>query len=279
MITALLLPLVLGAVELPRTQTITLESKQTGETYEILVALPRDHGSRAEPFPVIYTLDAAYSFAIARNVVEHLSDRGGLPPAIVVGIGYPGGIEGEGWLRRYRLQRTRDYTPVKSAEGYGGSVQDVSGGGEKFAAFLEKELVPLIDSRFRTAHGDRAVIGHSYGGLFASWVMIAHPGLFTRAVIVSPSLWYDDRYLFRLEKERRPKTDRRLPANVFFAVGSREATKDRDMVADLKSFARQLTDAKYEGLRVRTRVFEDETHDSIFPAAMSRGLRDVFDQR
>src|SRR5439155_209040 len=136
-------------------------------------------------FGTVYLLDAEYSFAIVRNVVEHLSDRQGLPPLIVVGVSYPGGIEGDGWKRRYRLQRTRDYTPTQSAIGYPDGVQDVSGGATAFLTFLEQKVVPSIDRRYRTQPSNRVIVGHSYGALFGLFATLTRPALFSGAVLVS----------------------------------------------------------------------------------------------
>ena len=63
---------------------------------------------------------------IARNVVDHLSEREHLRPAIVVGVGYPGGVDRES--DDYRFNRARDYTPTHSPEGgYGAKWQTAVG--------------------------------------------------------------------------------------------------------------------------------------------------------
>lgn len=111
-------------------------------------------------FPVVYTLDAAYSLLIARNVTDHLSERDHLREVVVVGIGYrdqePGRTAG------YRRNRTRDYTPTFVRDGgYGPELQKTSGGGPKFLEALETEIVPFIDRHYRTDPGERVLVGHS----------------------------------------------------------------------------------------------------------------------
>ena len=88
------------AVSLPRTSLHLIESKANGVAYKLYVSIPRPYEQSKERYPVIYLLDADYSFAIARNVVEHLADRDHLRRAIVVGIAYAG-------PDRYRANRTR----------------------------------------------------------------------------------------------------------------------------------------------------------------------------
>jgi tetratricopeptide (TPR) repeat protein len=71
-----------------------------------------------------------------------------------------------------------------------------SGGGEKFAAFLEKELIPHIDSLYPT-EPYRMLIGHSFGGLTVVNILINHPGLFNSYLAIDPSLWWDNQKLLK----------------------------------------------------------------------------------
>ena len=120
--------------------------------------------------------------------------------------------------------------------------------------------------------GPIVLVGHSYGGLFTSWVAFTSPTLFSHYLIVSPSLWYDGRFMFGLE-EAFSKKHRELPARMFFSVGANEGNAERDMVRDLERFARQVERRGYAGLTTHAHVFDDENHNSVFPSALSRGLR------
>jgi hypothetical protein len=77
-------------VTLPRTETRLLHADEVGVEYKLYVSLPRDYASGDRHYPVVYLLDADYSFAIARNIVEYLSDWGNLEPLILRGIAYGG---------------------------------------------------------------------------------------------------------------------------------------------------------------------------------------------
>ena len=251
-------------LSLPDTQVHFLTARANGVEYKIYVSVPHDYAEAKSAYPVLYLLDADYSFPIVRGIVQHLSDRQRLRQLIVVGIAY-GGPE------QYRLNRTRDYTPrFTPTGGYGPEYQKVSGGGPKFLQFLREELIPWVDGHFRTVAGERGLVGHSYGGLFANWVLLTASDTFSHYIIVSPSLWYLDRFMFGLEKKASPS-----PARVYLAVGAREGNGEHDMVVDLRRMAAAL--AKRKQLTVRREVFDDETHDSVFPTAVSRGIRFVFE--
>jgi hypothetical protein len=258
-------------VALPRTEVRALPSREVDAQYKLYVSLPRDYETADRDYPVVLLLDADYSFAIARNVGEHLSDRGDLPEAILVGIAY-GGPEA------YRMNRTRDYTPTHvPSGGYGPSYQAVSGGGPKFRAFIAHELIPFLEREYRVS-SRRILVGHSYGGLFATWVALTEPDLFSGYVIVSPSLWYDDGLVFRVEAAAAGSRSN-WPARAYLTVGDREINRQHDMVADLRRLASTLENRHYSDLHLRWKVAEGETHNSVFPGGLSDGLRFVLEGR
>jgi len=258
-------------VSLPNTELRALSSVTTGIGYKLYVSLPGDYEATGRSYPVVYLLDADYSFAVARNMVEHLSDRGHLKQAILVGIAYDG-------PDAYRMNRTRDYTPTYvPTGGYGAAYQTVSGGGPSFLDFIVTELVPFVAREYR-ASSERYLVGHSYGGLFATWTALTAPDFFDGYVIVSPSLWYDEGMIFDLE-ERVAESRIDWPVRLYLTVGSREINQQHDMVADLRRLAATLEGREYARLRLAWDVAEGETHNSVFPRALSNGLRFVLEGR
>lgn len=260
----------------PNTEVIALRSKQTGANYQLFVALPPDYRTSKKTYPVVYMLDADYSFALVRNIVQHFVEREDLPPMILVAIAYPGAASDRAV---YRMNRTRDYTPAYAPDGgYGAEYQKVSGGGPKFRAFIATELIPLIERRYRADISDRTIVGHSYGGLFGTYVLFTQPGLFKRYILISPSLWYSNRIALTME-EAAAAAGMRPDARVFFAVGSQENQPaiNRAMVDDLSELVAKLKSRNNPRLVVRYRIYEGETHNSVFPGAVTRGLLTVFD--
>lgn len=259
---------------LANTEVHRVVSGKTGVTYELLISLPPGHGESARTYPVVYMLDADDSFALVRNVVRNFTTRGHLPEMILVAIAYPGaGLSREAYMRN----RTRDYTPVHAPDG-GAEFQSVSGGGPKFRAFIAGELVPFVETNFRADAHDRTIIGHSYGGLFATYVLLTEPTLFKRYIIVSPSLWYANRIVLTMEAAAAA-AGQKPDARVFFAVGSLENQRanHRAMVDDLGGLVGKLKARRYPRLIMRHKVYDGETHISVFPGAVTRGLLTVFD--
>lgn len=167
-------------------KTDSLTSKILGEKRYIWVSLPADYNEdifTRRNFPVIYLLDGNANFQVVNGMIRQLSGLNGnltLPESIVVGI--------------LNTDRTRDLTPSHAAS------DPTSGGGERFAQFLEKELIPYIDSTYHTAPFS-TLIGHSFGGLTAVNILINHTNLFNAYIAIDPTMGWDDRKL--LEQSRQ----------------------------------------------------------------------------
>jgi predicted alpha/beta superfamily hydrolase len=191
---------------------------------------------------------------------------------IVVSIGYAYDPEDK---HAYRLNRTRDYTPAHADKGgYGPAYQKFSGGGPAFAAVIEKEILPLLRARYRIDEEERVFIGHSYGGLFGAYLLLEKPALFKRYILVSPSLWFNEKMMIRAAEKARPF---KRKTYVYMGVGAWENQAGLYMmVDDLNAFAAALKARDDPNLVMETRVFEDETHASIYPAVLSTGMRHLY---
>ncbi len=147
-----------------------IKSETLDETREIYVYHPPDMEESSNKYPVIYLLDGHSLHNICAGFVQHYSNRDRIPRAIVVGIA--------------STDRLRDFTPTERIAyngEYGG------GGATKFLKFLSDELFPVIEERYST-RDYRVLMGHSYGGLFASYALSARPELFRAYLACSPWL-------------------------------------------------------------------------------------------
>lgn len=262
---------------IPNTEVRSIKSGITNINYKLYISLPRSYKQENSQYPVVYTLDADYSFAIAHNTVEHFVDRRDLPKMIVVSIAYFGANQD---LTLYRKNRMRDYTPTKASMGICGVGQKIKkglGGSEKFLSFISSELIPFIENNYRVKKQDRTIVGHSAGGLFGTYALFTRPSVFQRYILVSPSLWWDDKMVFKLENNYAAN-NASLKANVFYSIGRWENPKICPMVSQMKQFVDKVKSRKYQGLKIKSHVFPSETHNSVFPAALSRGLRVVFNK-
>jgi hypothetical protein len=231
-----------------------------GAVYRISVALPSSYDSTTNRYPVLYALDANAGFALLAQTYRLLRVDTATPELLLIGIGYEGAPE------QRRAQRLADLTPTRLAD------QPGTGGSAEFLAFVADVLVPYVDATYRTVVGDRAIHGHSLGGLFALYALLHRPEVFQRYIATSPSLWWDDAVVFAHEA-RLAESDSPPTGSVFLSVGSREP---EDMRAHFAPFFDRLRSREYPGLSVDAEVLPDEDHLSVFGRSFIRGLRSVY---
>jgi predicted alpha/beta superfamily hydrolase len=119
------------------------------------------------------------------------------------------------------VDRRRDYTePSKVPEEQ--KAFPTSGGSAKFIAFIEKELQPFIQKKFRTT-SSKTIIGQSLGGLLATEILLTKPSLFNKYIIVSPSLWWSNANLLQSTVTNWSLT-RSDSLQVYIAVGKEGLT-------------------------------------------------------
>jgi len=172
----------------------TLYSKILGETRRVHIYLPSSYGDTyfyPHRYPVLYLLDGESSFNPMASVVHLLSeDRGPLefPEVIIVAIN--------------NTDRLRDLTPTRSATEPGLDSASLSrtGGGEKFLSFMNSELMPHIDSLYRTAPY-KIFMGHSLGGLTVINAFLHHTSMFDAYIASDPSMSWDNQILLRQAKD------------------------------------------------------------------------------
>lgn len=264
-----------GAYKVPNTQVREIQSKANNAIYRLFIATPADYATSGKKYPVVYMLDADYSFALTRNVVQHFVERGKLPEMILVAIAYPGAADD---MEVYYSNRKRDYTPGALAAGTSsgnGEGHTGQGGADIFRSFIADEVIPFVATNYPVST-DRTFIGHSYGGLFGTYVLLTEPEMFGRYVIVSPSLWFDNGAILKAENQLASRQAMR--ARAFFGIGSLETqtATGAPMVQQLTHFTKTLKAQRNTGLDVTLTVFPGETHESIFPSAVTRGILAVF---
>ena len=163
----------------------SLVSKKLNETRHFFVHLPSNYYNtwfQPAKYPVIYVLDGGDHFTYLSGIVDYLSMSGKIPPMIIVGI--------------RNTNRTRDLTPTNSTKLWNGVEKDwfkSSGGNDAFLSYIKDELIPLIDSKYRT-NGYKVFIGHSFGGITTINALIKMPNVFNSYISVDPSMWWDDKF-------------------------------------------------------------------------------------
>jgi len=255
------------------------------QEFRIYVALPFNYQTAVDSYPVLYMSDANGLFGTVTEIIRSLQMFRELPQMIIVGIGYPVND-----FRETLSLRVRDLIPTKNdawTEGLSKlTKQDFttngSGRADNFLKFIREELKPFIKANYRIDSEDSTILGHSFGGLFGLYALLQSPNTFNRYILCSPSIWWDPEAVFAWEENlANERSD--LPAKVFISAGTLEEAMPvpvrggpAKFVTHMQAMANRLQSRGYKSLALTQHVFEDETHVSGAPDAISRGLRVVF---
>ena len=273
-----------AAVSLEGTASHLVTVPGSGRRYPLWVSLPPSYAAQPQRrYPVLYTTDASWSFPLLVGI-RNLMGRGDSRFAefILVGLGPEQGLG-------LRDSRSRDYTPTDPRQRAGFDPGDyeapVYGQAEAWRQAIAEQVIPLVESRYRANPARRIYAGHSYGGLFGSYVLLTQPQLFHTYILGSPSLWFDQGEIFRIEQRlaetRAASGDHTLPARVRMYIGGWERPGEearshgpdgKDMVGDVQRFEAVLRSRGYRGLDISHRVVAGQDHGSVYPAFITDAL-------
>ena len=272
-------------VSLPNSEVRLLESSIVRDTYRLFIALPGEYADSDRTYPVVYATDGNSDVSLLASKVRKLNFSQELPPLILVGIGYSTDNASDMWQLRVRdLRPTSDPEAEQKVREFPFQLASLpSPGAGAFLRFIREELKPFINANYRTDPNDSAYVGFSSGGMFGLYTLFHHPDTFSRYVIGSAPICWDNKAVLTYERDYA-EAHNDLPVRVFMSVGSREEMDDPlpfiepsyQFVTNVNSLAEILQGRNYPGLRLTTHVFDDETHMSVIPATFSRGLRVVF---
>lgn len=252
----------------------SVQSKILNEQRKIWVHVPNSDPNSLflkQRYPVVYLLDGDGHFSSVVGMIEQLSTVNGntiCPEMIVVGIP--------------NTKRTRDLTPTRD------SISPASGGGEQFMSFIEKELMPYIDSAYPT-QPYKMLVGHSLGGLTVMNTVINHTQLFNSYICIDPSMWWDNQNLLKAEK--KVLTEKNFAGKTLY-VGIAN-TMDKGMnvnkvvsdttrssihIRSILEMDKFIKSQNPKGLKYASKYYENDTHGSVPLIAEYDALHFIFEK-
>jgi len=223
-------------------------SSSLEETRKLKIQLPRNYDKNLDKiYPVIVVLDANYLFEPVAGNVDYFGYWEDMPESIVVGI-----MQGEDRYDDCSYDETSFLPSEKGAD---------------FFEFIGLELMPYIDSVYRTAKFAIA-IGHDFTANFINYYLFKDPTLFNGYINLSPDL--------------APKMEERLPVRIpnikdkvfyYLATGTDDIKKIREAS---KSLSESLTPLKSESFNFYFDNFEGATHYSLAARAIPSAMEKIF---
>lgn len=218
-------------------------SVNVNDDFTIYVHVPPGYDTTKIKYPTLYITDGDWDKNVASNSFNMLRQDYVTKEAVIVAIGY-----GE-----RPNQRNRDLEPKTGAP--------------KFLAFIEKEVIPFIQSKYRVTD-DRTLSGYSYGGTFVAYTLFNRPGLFNTVCIGAPG--FSDNLVPEAQKYFAVNKD--LKARVFLGVGSYEY----ETVNNVMQFKNYLLKQNCKDLEVETRIAPDASHGAAKPPVIQDGIEFAF---
>ncbi len=243
-------------VTVPNSEHRLMHSKIAGNDYDIYIHFPAGYDTAKGKFPVLYVVDGDNDFSPTLEYLGLMMAEYHIKEPLLIAIGDGGLIGTPG------NKRNRDFTPTALKNGPG------TGGGPAFLGFIEKELIPLIDSGYKADPTQRTLYGYSMGGLFGTYVLFTKPLLFKNILIGSPALGYDSAKIFDIEKAYAA-THTELPVHVFIEVGELETPGQK---IPNKKLVDLLNERNYKGIDLHTIIIDKVTHLTGKPVTMLKAL-------
>jgi len=251
-----------GAEPITIGERVKIQSKILGEERTLLISTPANYERSGERYPVLYMTDGDAHLSHTRGTVDFLVRNGLMPDVLIVGV--------------VNTNRTRDLAPTKVTRPAPDGAQPaaaIGGGSEAFLDFFERELIPFVESCYRT-QPYRLFAGHSLGGLLALYALETRPKLFDAVIAASPALNWDDDFILKKSAEFF-KSRAALPRTLFVTMANEE--RDDPAPTRFQRLRVILDGAKEPGFVWDSRSMPEETHGTVVLRSHYWGLRKIFD--
>ena len=259
-----------------------INSKILNEQRRILVYVPASASSEIytkQRYPVAYLLDGdAVHFSSVVGMIRRLNSSYNCPEMIVVGI--------------LNIDRGKDFTPTHiNSFQFIDFIDSISvkksGGGENFASFLEKELIPHVDSLYPTTPY-RMLFGHSLGGLAVINILIHHSYLFRSYVAIDPAMGWDNQ---KLLKEAKGVLANNSYSGISLFLGipntmkagmdtikvKKDISKSTEQIRSVFELRDYFINSRQNQLRFAYKYYENDNHISVPLITEYDALRFIFD--
>ena len=246
-----------------RIDSIKIHSEIFGIERKVLVYTPRDYDlSLNSKFEVIYVFDAQARqyFDCVQSTLAFLNNF--QFPMIVVGI--------------VSNERNKDFLPKNDYPETFKHYNGYLGNADKFLKFISDELIPYIDSNYRTLP-KRIAVAHSNGATFLMYTFTQNPDIFDAYIAISPNWAYDnDQPVRRLEKFDNTRIQ---SVKYIYMCNASEGDSWKEWVP-----ARKKAIDLLNKLKNRHKIIFDnqdfsstENHITVYPVGVFNGLKKFLD--
>ena len=235
-----------------------VESATLGKRYDIMIGLPATYDESDDTrYPTVYILDGAALYPLLQAYYRYLNFGGETPEMILVAISYSDGD----WVAGN--DRSHDYSaPSVEREHWGGAAD--------FQAFLSNELLPVVESNYRTRSDRRVIFGQSMGGQFVLFTARTKPSLFWGHIASNPALHRNLPFYLAAPDDPAPG---RITTKLFVGAATDDASRFHEPAAQWIEHWTNVQESPWE---LHVEVLDGHNHYSAPPASFRRGIRWLF---
>lgn len=180
--------------DIPEGEILRTANPANGTNYSLYIQLPPDYHEANKRYPVFYILDGRPGIDAYEQLVLPLLEKRKIPELIFVGIDH-------GRPRSFApdLIGLRDYSFVEDPE-----ESHETGGADAFLAFIDNDVVPLINDTYRTVPEDRGLGGLGQAASAILYAALNRPAGFSRYIALNPVIAEEGLTSIEAEHERSP---------------------------------------------------------------------------
>jgi len=232
-----------------------IQSAALDEERTLLVSLPTNYEDTQFRYPVLYVLygDQVRGYmAETVHEVDRLAESGVIPQMIIVGVA--------------NVERYRDLSPVPRRGNPSGI--------DKFVGFVRDELIPFVDSEYRTKDF-RILIGPQAGAEFGMYVLTGGMELFDAYILNNP---FEGPYRDTLSKKCAELCRRDAPGYTFLQITciDRHAHGElKEAVEAARDFEKACSDGNVKNLDLHV-IYVENNEDFIPSPRPKAALKKLF---
>lgn len=217
----------------------SIQSKVLNENRKFTVNLPHGYNDSGTSYPVIYRLDGDIDLHIETvaviNRLAHMEEL--IPDMIVVTI--------------ENTNRNRDMMPTKT------SFFKSEPGAENFKLFILDELIPHINSSFRT-RDEKLLCGQSLSAIFTLYCFLTSPDSFDSFIACSGGFPDCEEYFVNLTTNFL-ETNQNKTKKIFMSHGLEDFLDPEGIIKKQLSNFTASIESK-ENIDCKLKIYEDEGH-------------------
>ena len=222
----------------------TIKSSILNENRNILIHLPDNYESSNTSYPVIYQFDGNKK-QIRKTVsaINKLSRKVGRNPEMIV-------------VAIESIKRDKDFWPTHTR--YYPDSQPL--GSQDFLKFIEKELIPYIESNYRT-NENRIICGQSLSAVFTLYTFLSKPYLFNSYIACSGAFPGCEPFFKELSNKAFQQTEQFKDKKIFITHGLKDPLDPEGKIhQQMTEFSKTITANLGTVVSCKYLFYENEGH-------------------